>query len=885
MTVTASPLVPANTQIDSVEDLWEPSVLFLPNWEREVQIGTSYRTVLQASRSQSEQRYILAEKPRRSMTYRLRSYSSPDSERVRAFLGRASRARIPMPLWPDVTLPVGRKSVASDIYVGDFTNRRFQVGARMCALVEETPGISVDFKYSKIISVSDTELEIEDNLNEAYDNGLKLRFESHQFLDPISRFLWSTQGPLFGGPGPRSPFAASEGDIVICCFAFTTFQSVSTPISVTGIEAVDSDDPSHTAVIPIVVNLEHPGNPSGPTLEPKTMVVGYWKIPPSFDGKQYHIVFTTDGDQLAHPRMTVTSWRSALDLSTALVQATGTISAAPDFQNIEVTVDPEMAKNRIISFHFSGASGRGFLNHSPAAARLMWFNNFGSGDTSTQFATLDHEAPDGSPLVMGMEIGFDPGVNEQEGYMAAAVVLQQKEDPGLSTGQFYPVIETDLELDNKANTLTDSVNDASMTVVETPGTSSLDPEIVPGTTPAGYDTYQPLSGSSYPILHLPIDWRGVQTGIFRVGKRDRVGITTALQVFGSNPGAIFKLPFVELDREDAFNLLEFFDSRGGRAFPFWLFSPSPILEVLEIGVLFEVIHLKPSINERDWELYRYIGVLDKTTGVRTGHEISSVTLSASPEEIRLIITPPLPDDVVSRYEFTTAHLCRLDKDGLDERWITNVAQRTSLPVRELINEDVIPVTLESFCGPGGGISWFPDNVCDPCTDFRCGTDDAGGCCICAEAGVTAIVFCYDAPCLEDSGGYGPCEFVTAHVLGLDFQFCDTGPNGVGFIRWATIVMPPMEGVEVWVELNYLTATWTTNIAAWIINLDCSGLVPSKGICVPGVLCDDMAFPPIFTHSCLQFTESFICGLQPQCFYRTFLAVSGSGIMEAHPVCA
>jgi len=897
MTVIASPLVAKTDSIASVDDLWEPSTLFLPNWEQAIRLGTSYRGIVQASRSQSEQRYILAEKPRRSMTYRLRSYNSDDSERVRAFLARASRARTPIPFWPDITLPVGRKNITDNIYIGDFRDRRFQVGARMCAVVEDDAGISTDFKYSKILSVSDTELEIEDNLNETYDNGAELFFERHWFPHITPRLLWASTDHQFGGGSdqPTDFSGLTEGDWVIGCLVFQPNITESLPINVTKVEAVIglnnngfSPPPPPEFALDItsslVANLTHPGDPGIPVREPRTMALVAWKVTEQFFTRKFRIEFTLDNDSIGGGLFSFMLFRN-LHAFTPIVETPSTTDAAPDFINSTISTNPVLKGNRILSFHWSGAFGTSsYSTHLPAAAIERAQLPLGGGDSKTQYLVLDYTTPDDAAVDM-IGICDPPGSFETEGWLAAAIVMQPKEDPGLSTGLFFPVIEADLELSNKANTITDAVNDASLTVVETPGTSGLDPEIVPGTTPAGYDTYDPGGGIAYPILHLPIDWEGVQTGIFRVGKRDRVGISTAIQVFGDAPGATFILPFIGLDRIEAFDVLEFFDSRGGRAFPFWVFSPSPVLDIIAIGGGKDTIFVKANINERDWELFPYLGIFDKTTGIRSGHTISSVSESSG--VTTLVFAPLLPDTDETRYELTTAHLCRLDNDGFDERWITNTAQRVALPCKELTNEDVVQVVLDSFCGPGGGIAWFPDNVCDPCSDFRCGTDTPPGCCICAEAGVTASVFCYDAPCLPDNGGYGPCESVDSHSLGLLFQSCDTGPSGPDHIRWATLVFPPMEGEEVWVELNYVTGQWTTNIAAWIINLSCIGLIddPGKGPCVVGTLCPPGTFPPIITHSCLQYTEQHICGLEPLCEYRVNLAITGSGLRDADPVCA
>ena len=97
MTITASTLVAVDdTPASDGTSLWAPVAVFLPNWEREVRINTSFRTSIKPSRSQSEQRFGKVTKPFRSMVLNLRSLDRNARELLRAQLIRGAPCSRPL---------------------------------------------------------------------------------------------------------------------------------------------------------------------------------------------------------------------------------------------------------------------------------------------------------------------------------------------------------------------------------------------------------------------------------------------------------------------------------------------------------------------------------------------------------------------------------------------------------------------------------------------------------------------------------------------------------------------------------------------------------------------------------------------------------------------
>lgn len=836
-------MIPANQSGVLADDLWEPSALFLPNWQKIVAMGTSYRTVIKASRSGAEQRYLLAQKPRRSIGYELRAYNALDSERVRAMLGRMSRARFPCPIWMDGTRLQGQPNLQILQYEGDFTNRRFQVGARVVALEEGTAGIETNFLYATVVAVEDTLITLDTDL------------VANTFATPVVAGHTSDveHHPPDAFAVTSVPFFISSGQVMQCGLSWispvvqSNFVSATLLHSGSGLPA--SPQPSmvletgmHTVTRDLGLGVFW--------LNSAGIII---QNPPL---GSYILQIVIANPTIAY--ITQATVISGVHRTQRLAFSARTATSSGDPWLVETVRLTTTNTNQLALSEFFNGGDEGDADAlAPLGASML-----GSIEGVPSVLVAAHIlqwAVDDIDTLIPQSIGLDRVAFEAEpGSHAFGAVWNPLSRVGLGRGLLFPVMETDLELGNILDAETDSIHGGKIVLVETPGPTALDPQIAAGTTPDGYDSYT-IATIEYPILHLPIDWNGVQTGVFRVGKRDRAGITTTIQVFGANPGATFRLPFFNTTRQEAFDLLEFFDSRGGRSFPFILTTPSPLLVVSSI-----ITDLQFTVpqggNERDWELYKYIGVTVKATGVRSVHEIVTVADNLDGTFIITLIEP-LPETDATLMELGTAHLCRFDTDALDEQWLTDNVGTVTLDCIELINEGTFPITLPELCGVGGGVAWQP-NECSLCPAAHCGTDDPSGCCACGAFGISVRSFEWLGGCAESAldCNQDGCEPAGMCAIYIPFDTCtDT------VIRYARDDTP-----LAWVELNFTEVTWE-----WLVVPGNGWLCTEAGVIQDGG-CDCLVTEcdqgHIITQQCDEYRIQQLCESGGGCELKTIFLI-------------
>lgn len=871
MTVTASDLVGRQEAIASTSDLWEPPGIPLPHWGGAMTLSRAYRTVIQSSRSNAEQRFGLTRKPLRVMAFNLRSYKAAEAEIVRSLLNRMSSARIPMPLYPDGTRLTGRPDVSEDTYLGDFSHRRFQVGGRACIVKGHdravASGVDSEFVFRTITAVSDTEITLDGNLLEQYDE--PPHYHDHFAISALVTEATDT----FAG----TTVVLRKGDVIACW-----------------IGGPSSGDATPTDFIVRDVNTgeEFDGVVVGGASTERTDSVfintgmAYWVCTKS---GTYVPEWTMTSDLIERIYFTQTSFTNVHPENPIHYAAFNNSAASSPWVSVGISLetleDPSVL--------FSGAHqlawtcfaagvtndpGFGVLQPTSIGTTetILDQDRAGSGHeyiaaTAVIYGPLEEVF--GSPYTQSMSLGFG-GEDGTEGFHAGGIVLNPKESSGLTREFIFPVIECDLELSTTANAVTDYVSDAVVTLTETPGPSALDPLIEPGDTPLGYDEHD-----GYPILHLPIDWTQVQFGAFRPGERDRVGITNVAQTYGPYPGASFNLPFVTFTREDTFALMEFFDSRGGRLYPFWLFAPFHGTTAHDIPIS-TLIRFEYRIDDYDWDVYTHLGVYRKSTGDYSVHEITSAASSGG--YVNIVLADALPTTTLSDLEVSIAHLVRFDTDEYTEEWITDEAHRTSLPVVQLLNEGVVEADLLPLCGDGsGGDEWEPNNTFDLCQDVRCGTDDPSGCCMCGMEGLVFESLCYAGECQPEVGCGNGCQLRGTCSAFLTYVSCT-----LGVMRWEH------GDSDLWVELDTETKEWSHNfITSTFYDVDaCCGDVDNGGTCfcdTTGV-CDGYD-PLVISESCSGYTLEAICNeysdVNEGCIYVPTIRITPIGGGDGGPECA
>lgn len=819
MTITASPLVLRETEAFK-DDLWEPSAIFLHNWGLGgVVVNTSWRTAIQSSRSVSEQRYGLVNKPYRSIDMNLQGFNADQVKQLRATIMRMGKARMPLPLIPDRTRITGVVDLDLFIYSGDFTDRRFFVGGYAIGVNIQNSPVIEDFAIRQILAVTATTITLDGPLGDEYvapntpfkgiitgdgsDTSITLPDVPVESNQQIFAFIQDETG---SPAAPSSVYWGSLGLHVIESGMWRGGIGIRTLRLYTGIVSIGSTND-------LVVTW-----PSGFVARLLAVIVV------AGAGSETKVtVFNVDEDPAqADPSIDITT---SFNNSLVLV---GHISD-PDDAHI-LTIPPTQIDAEITLL--DGFSG---IDRYASVTRLV---KVLAGVTTIEFGQ------GGSWVASGL----------------IAVGIEGFKSPPMT--HIYPAIEAELEFEHEAEAIHAKLATFSVQVVETPGVSALDPLVAPGTLPPGFPTHTQDS-ITHPVLTPPLDWRRVTVGVSRQGERSQAGIASVSEVFGTRPRARFLLPYTRVNRSDGFDMLRFFDSRGGRLHPFWLVSPTIDYELLAIDPAGAHVIIKAVGAEFDWAFFPYIALKQISTGTIIIRKINLVNrVPGGDDQIFLDIALPA-SLAIADHRSTSAHLVRFDTDAFPEGWITDELMQFELPVLELIDEKDVVITLDDLC-PGGEVISYVRGGCDICIDDRCGTDEPGGCCICFTEPVLLVCATFD---LADPSSCNDCTCVV-----------------VSEMKW---VLPPIDclaGIARWGNGNQWV-TLNTNTAQWNWDLgddECSGeVIPNQCLCDAGNDC-----PEIIDHACEGLTYLVSCNPSgANCNYVEAIKIICQSCKPASPKCA
>lgn len=265
-----------------------------------------------------------------------------------------------------------------------------------------------------------------------------------------------------------------------------------------------------------------------------------------------------------------------------------------------------------------------------------------------------------------------------------------------------PLIECEVNLSSDLDILTDSGSEGTLEFREITGKSALPPLTEPGTL------LSPSHGG-IPVLTLPLQWGKLRSGSARTGKITSIGLGNVAEVYNDRAKATRTLQFLQLNRTEAFDLLRFFDSRGGRNYPLWVPSPDNDYFVTKYDSA-SAIRVRASGPFYDWAFRPHIFFLD----VAGNYQIRTVTpVERIGGEDYLSLDTALNLSVTFE-KVGLCLLCRFDTDEIEENWITDAVMDASLPVIEVLNERPLPVEVPEY----GGSDY------DPCVVS--GEDHEGG---------------------------------------------------------------------------------------------------------------------------------------------------------------
>jgi hypothetical protein len=207
----------------------------------------------------------------------------------------------------------------------------------------------------------------------------------------------------------------------------------------------------------------------------------------------------------------------------------------------------------------------------------------------------------------------------------------------------------------------------------------------PGVNPSGWSTQGGL-----PILSAAPEW-GAHVGVDleRPAEVYRTGKYNWVAPRGERARRRVTFQVLTSTRDEAMDVIEFFDSRGGRVGSFWLILPPGLLRVTGITTTYVDVEADAESISDLQDLMPYVGLV-LTDGTHLVRTVSSVSLVAG--KFRVAFSSAIPaTDLEDVESASPALLARFDKDVLVEAWITSETCRLRLDVVELLAEQTAAV--------------------------------------------------------------------------------------------------------------------------------------------------------------------------------------------------
>ncbi len=278
---------------------------------------------------------------------------------------------------------------------------------------------------------------------------------------------------------------------------------------------------------------------------------------------------------------------------------------------------------------------------------------------------------------------------------AAFKIIQSKTDssitlttalggPTLPRGsRVYPTLDCEKNLLNGFQNITDTIIDAELNCIEIIGPSAIQYSV------AGLPAGEPTQ-AGYPILVIEPDWdESPQTVIERAGFSYNQGKGFIVTSKGLRPKLIFTIQ-MQSERPEFWRILNFFDSRRGRNYAFWLLSKASLWIPTNIQTTFIEIAKTGELTDVQ-DFFDYIGIIVRATGETLIREISTVADMGSVFRVNLVTPLPSAYALSEITRCTSAHFVRFNTDALLERWISNGLCDIELEAIETLAEKTIVI--------------------------------------------------------------------------------------------------------------------------------------------------------------------------------------------------
>jgi hypothetical protein len=276
--------------------------------------------------------------------------------------------------------------------------------------------------------------------------------------------------------------------------------------------------------------------------------------------------------------------------------------------------------------------------------------------------------------------------------------------------EVYPVIESDVQLGHNASLETDRVLTFKGSYFEHVNETAMPPLVDTGDIPTGVGSFRGL-----PVLDIEHNWETTEEGLLRKGTTTDIGLGSLTTLYGTDTLVTATLSFLQENRQEAWKVLEFFDSCRGSLMPFWYPHRAavgiPTSATSNSITVPETIPLNEFTSRKVVAIWYTNGTVDVrfvTAGI-SSFGFNILTLNAALSST----------DVSTMERLSFASLARFAKDEIVEEWETNQVMRTSLEVQGVpFNLDLSCIGLEC---EGGGC--YEDDDCDGPDDG--GPDDPG----------------------------------------------------------------------------------------------------------------------------------------------------------------
>jgi len=269
-----------------------------------------------------------------------------------------------------------------------------------------------------------------------------------------------------------------------------------------------------------------------------------------------------------------------------------------------------------------------------------------------------------------------------------STVPSQTFDPALNWTVF-PIIDCEKKLETEQTDETTETIDMGIELHEFRGPSALPP-----TTVGLPDDWEVAFG--LPIWEIEPNWvNGVPKGYKRYGNMQQQGRAVKPKLEGDRYAQTQRYDLL-LDRTDFWRVLNFFDSRRGRALAFWSVDREFIWNVVDTDPNF--IDVTPFGEFADFDAIwtedsSGAGIVMNDGTIHIVH-INTVQDIGGVWRLTLALGETLPDpiDVTQIDRFARARTTRFQSDAMTERWETSEAVRISLSTIETINEQDVDFT-------------------------------------------------------------------------------------------------------------------------------------------------------------------------------------------------